>query len=133
VLRLTEKQYARLMRGEPIGRASKFGNKKTQVDGLWFDSAWEARHYQELKLLELAGCIRKLQRQVKFVLTMRGARITSICLDFVYEERTPTGWTTVYSDAKSQPTRTRAWRMKAKMFLAQYGSPIREVFHHGRR
>lgn len=46
----------------------KYQSKKTVVDGMTFDSLKEARRWQELKLLEKAGQIRDLQRQVKFVL-----------------------------------------------------------------
>jgi hypothetical protein len=34
---------------------SKFHAKRTQVDGIWFDSKAEAGRYGELKLLERAG------------------------------------------------------------------------------
>jgi hypothetical protein len=30
---------------------SKFGNKKTLVDGIWFDSKKEAKRYQDLVLM----------------------------------------------------------------------------------
>jgi len=33
----------------------KYGNKKTVVDGITFDSMREANRYRELKLLERAG------------------------------------------------------------------------------
>lgn len=47
---------------------SKYNSKKTVVDGQKFDSKKEARRYQELLLLEKAGAIKNLSRQVKFVL-----------------------------------------------------------------
>ena len=47
---------------------SKYNSKKTVVDGQTFDSKKEARRYQELLLLEKAGEIQNLSRQVKFVL-----------------------------------------------------------------
>ncbi len=46
----------------------KYRSRKTEVGGVVFDSQREARRYQELLLLEKAGAIRDLQRQVKFVL-----------------------------------------------------------------
>ena len=42
----------------------KYGNKKTQFAGLTFDSKAEARRYGELQLLERAGLISNLRRQV---------------------------------------------------------------------
>ena len=47
---------------------SKYNAKKTTVDGIEFDSQKEARRFRELVLLERAGLIQDLQRQVKFVL-----------------------------------------------------------------
>lgn len=46
----------------------KYNNRKIIVDGITFDSKKEAGRYKELKTLERAGVIQKLQRQVKYVL-----------------------------------------------------------------
>ena len=46
----------------------KYGNKKTIVDGIEFDSAKEARRYCELKLLQRAGKIEGLELQKEFEL-----------------------------------------------------------------
>jgi len=47
---------------------SKYGNKRTVVDGITFDSKREAQRYQELKLMEHAGEIFNLEIQPKFEL-----------------------------------------------------------------
>ena len=47
---------------------SKFGNKKTLIDGIWFDSKKEANRYIELKLLQSAKIIRNLMTQQVFEL-----------------------------------------------------------------
>lgn len=47
---------------------NKYRNKKIIVDGEVFDSNREYRRWCELKLLEKAGKISGLERQVKFVL-----------------------------------------------------------------
>ena len=47
---------------------NKYGSKKVEVNGIVFDSKKEAKRYQELLLLEKAGAIQNLQRQVKYVL-----------------------------------------------------------------
>ena len=49
-------------------KSNKYGNRKIQFDGQTFDSKREMRHYTELLLLEKAGKIKDLQRQVKFQL-----------------------------------------------------------------
>lgn len=46
----------------------KYRNKKVVFDGVTFDSIKEKNRYVELKLLERAGEISNLQRQVKFTL-----------------------------------------------------------------
>jgi len=52
-------------RGEEM---SKYGSKKITVDGETFDSMKEYRRFCELRLMEKAGLITNLQRQVKFLL-----------------------------------------------------------------
>lgn len=47
---------------------NKYRNKKVQVDMFVFDSIAESRRYKELKLLEQAGEISKLELQPKFTL-----------------------------------------------------------------
>lgn len=47
-------------------RMRKYHNRKVVVDGIVFDSMKEANRWKELKVLERAGQVRDLQRQVKF-------------------------------------------------------------------
>jgi len=47
---------------------SKYGAKKTEVDGIMFDSMAEARRYGQLLLLGKAGHISGLTLQVPFIL-----------------------------------------------------------------
>ena len=49
-------------------RRNKYGAKPTVVDGVRFASKLEATRWQELKLLERAGKIVDLRRQVKIAL-----------------------------------------------------------------
>ena len=51
-----------------LTKRSKYGNIKTEVDGITFDSKAEARRYGELKLLEMAEEILGFGRQPSFVL-----------------------------------------------------------------
>ena len=48
--------------------ANKYGARRTQVDGIWFDSQKEAARYQELKLLQSIGLIDELELQPVFPL-----------------------------------------------------------------
>lgn len=45
---------------------SKYGNKKTIVDNIAFDSKKEAIYYAELKLLQRSGKVLEFERQVKY-------------------------------------------------------------------
>lgn len=108
---------------------SKYNSKKTVVDGQKFDSKKEANRYQELLLLEKAGVIKNLSRQVKFVLIPSqrdesGKVVERECsykADFTYEE----GIETVVEDVKG--FRTKEYIIKRKLMLYQYGIRIREV------
>lgn len=108
---------------------TKYNNKKITVDGQIFDSKKEANRYKELRLLEKAGVIKNLSRQVKFVLIPsqrdeNGKVIERECsykADFKYEE----GLKTVVEDVKG--FRTKEYIIKRKLMLYQYGIRIREV------
>lgn len=109
---------------------SKYGNRKiTTPDGLTFDSAREYRRWQELKLLERAGQIQNLQRQVAYTLIPKqtdadGKTIERPCVykaDFVYTENGQE----VVEDAKG--ARTKEYIIKRKLMLWQHGIVIREV------
>lgn len=108
---------------------SKYNNKKITVNGQIFDSKKEANRYKELRLLEKAGVIKNLSRQVKFVLIPsqrdeNGKVVERECsykADFTYEE----GIKTVVEDVKGY--RTKEYIIKRKLLLWQYGIRIREV------
>lgn len=110
----------------------KYRNTKTIVDGITFDSKREAARYQELRLLEEAGEIGNLRRQVKFELIPAQydrrnrkllERAVSYIADFVYE----TEGFTVVEDVKSSATKTRDYIIKRKLLLYYYGLRIQEV------
>ncbi len=91
-------------------KGQKYGAQRTTVDGIAFDSKKEARRYQELRVLERAGQIADLQRQVVIELEGRAGPLLTrtgrqmrITVDFAYIDRS-TGLM-VYEDAKGLPTR----------------------------
>ena len=73
----------------------KYRNIPTEIEGIRFDSRAEANRWQELKLLERAGLIRDLQRQVtyelipgvKFEGALRRQPALRLIVDFTYTER----------------------------------------------
>lgn len=118
----------------------KYGNRKAEVDGLTFDSKKEARRWRELSLLQEAGKISQLRRQVKYVLIpaqrepgsrgKRGGIIKGKLLerevayyaDFVYMLN---DGQTVVEDTKG--VRTPEYIIKRKLMLWKYGLRIKEV------
>lgn len=107
--RLTAEQYQQQAKEQGRG-TNKFGAQRETVDGITFDSKREARRWQQLLLLERAGKIADLRRQVPIMLEGRdGPVLTSkgrqmrLTLDFAYTDLA-TGLT-VFEDAKGKPTR----------------------------
>ena len=118
------------LKGEAM---SKYHNKRTMVDGIEFQSKREAERWCELKLMERAGLITDLFRQVpiKLIPAQRDEngkvieRAVGYVADFVYTN-TETG-KTVYEDVKSPATKTKEYIIKRKLALWQYGIRIKEV------
>lgn len=110
------------------------------MDGIEFDSKREGNRYRELLLLERAGAITDLQRQVKYKLLPAQyrpvfdkktrkwkdrciEREVSYVADFVYQQ----DGETVVEDVKSPATKTRQYILKRKMMLFFHGIVIKEV------
>ena len=107
---------------------AKYHNRKVTRDGETFDSVKEYRRFCELRLLERAGAVTDLQRQVKFELIpaqrIDGKVVERACsyvADFVYQERGQQ----VVEDAKGM--RTQEYRLKRKLMLWVHGIRIRET------
>ena len=125
---------------------TKYFNKKTTTsDGITHDSSKEAQRWCELKLLQRAGEISNLQRQVEFELipnqyesqprfSKTGAllkdkvtlveRKCSYLADFVYTDK---NGATIVEDTKSVATQTKDFRIKKKLMLYVHGIKIKIV------
>lgn len=111
-------------------KRSKYGNIRTEINGIKFDSKKEARRYTELLELYKAGKIEGLKLQRVFTLqeaftTPEGERVQAIkyIADFVYEQ----DGITVVEDVKSAATKNNAaYKLKKKMMAAR-GYIIQEV------
>lgn len=55
----------------PAARRSKFGSKKYETMGITFDSVGEGHHYERLVLLQRAGDILTIKRQVEYDLIIK--------------------------------------------------------------
>lgn len=107
---------------------SKYKNRRVTVDGETFDSMREYNRWCELKLLERAGEITGLERQVRLELLPKqevdgkvAERAITYVADFVYKEKGKF----VIEDCKG--FRTDVYRIKKKLVLAKYGVVIRET------
>lgn len=122
----------------------KYGNRKTVIDGIEFDSAKEGRRYCELKLLQRAGRIEDLELQKVFELIpaqyetyarygKKGQRlqdgkrcIEKSCVykaDFAYMQNGQL----IVEDTKSKATKTKDYIIKRKLLLWRYGIRIVEI------
>lgn len=107
---------------------SKYHSKKVVVDGISFDSRKEANRYRELKLLERAGKITELKRQIKYILIpsqrIDGKVVERPCAyvaDFVYRQNGEV----IVEDTKG--FKTKEYVIKRKLMLHVYGIRIKEV------
>jgi len=101
-------------------RRNKFNNIKTEVDGHLFDSKKEAKRYHELKILQAAGDVWKLQLQPRFPLWVNGTKVGTYIADFMYER---SDGTVVVEDVKSPATKTPVYNLKKKILLT-YNPPV---------
>ena len=98
----------------------KYGNRKTRLDGITFDSKHESEVYAELKMRQRAGDIAAMAMQVRFRL---GERIEYIA-DFVVIDAAGAH----VIDAKSDATRRdKVYRIKKKLMREKWGIEIEEV------
>lgn len=95
----------------------KYGARRVEVDGISFASRKEARRYQELKLLERAGKIQNLRRQIRFALVQTVVYVA----DFQYTENGET----VVEDVKGY--RTAEYKRKRRLMLEQHQIAIKET------
>ena len=102
----------------------KYNNTKIRVDGRLFDSKAEAARWQELQLLERAGEITELERQVEYELIpkQKGERAVKYIADFRYVDNEGK---TVVEDTKG--VKTPVWIIKRKLMRRVHGIRVREV------
>lgn len=142
-MKFTEEQYQQILKrqgsagfsgvSKPAPKRPKYGNTKTISGDKVFPSKHQARRYAELELMQSAGQIRNLQREVPFDLIINGQHICTYICDARYELLVHGGtcaehWQPVVEDSKSRPTQKKPeYRIKRKLLEALHGITIQEV------
>ena len=104
-------------------KSSKFGAKKTIVDGITFDSKWESERYGQLKAMERGGIVTDLKLQVKYDIVINDIKICKYIADFVYKEESSDGKIReIVEDAKG--FETPEFKLKKKLMKAVHGIDI---------
>jgi hypothetical protein len=109
-----------------LTRRPKFGNRRTEVDGITFASAREAARYRDLCLMQAAGEIADLTLQPTWVLVVNGLRVGRYSADFAYTDRR-TGQLVVEDVKGGEATKTQAYQLRKKLLLACHGLQVTEV------
>lgn len=111
---------------------SKYGNKKTEVDGYKFDSLAEAAHYRYvLKPRLLSGEISHLEVHPRYEIVIDGKKICRYEADFRYIDHKLIGkegqiGCRVVEDVKGY--KTAVYKLKKKLVEAMYpGTTIVEI------
>lgn len=117
------------MRHNIYQSAFKYHNKKTEIDGVVFDSRKEAARWHELKLMERAGLISDLQRQVVFNLIPNlkddSGRVVERSVKYIADFAYIQDGVAVVEDVKG--LRTREYVLKRKMMLYFHGIRVKEI------
>lgn len=106
-------------------RKNKFNNTVVFEGEEKFDSKKEYNRWCELKLLERAGVITNLKRQIPFVLVEKSeyGRELKYVSDFCYWEQGKY----IVEDVKSTATKTPLYRFKKRLLAEKYGIVITEI------
>lgn len=108
---------------------NKYGAKKTEVDGIVFDSMKEATRYCELKLMERQGLIKELHRQVRIELIPKTDKYRAVVYvaDFQYRD-VKTGLVQ-YEDVKGcrEGAAYEMFKLKKKLMYWRYGKDVIEI------
>ena len=101
-------------------KLNKYHAKKTEVDGIKFDSKKESDRYATLMLLEKAGAIKDLVLQPRFLLqekfrcNSKTIRKIEYVADFQYKCKGKL----IIEDVKGQ--KTQVYMLKKKLFMYKY-------------
>lgn len=109
--------------GKKQGRPSKFNAIAVQTEHGRFDSKMEYQRFLQLQLLERAGKISNLKKQVSYPLIAGDTLVCTYIADFVYEENGKL----VVEDSKG--FKTKEYQLKKKLMKKLLDIDIFETGH----
>ena len=127
-LTLTREAAKKILDKRIDQRVSKYKARgRRDAEGIYWASKREEKAWHELKIRERKGEIWQLKRQVPFELCVpiqRGegvAHVADIVIDFIFIENSK------LRAQDSKGVRTPLFKLKKKMFEAQYGILLEEI------
>jgi hypothetical protein len=122
--RSSERMSAAEVRAEMAKpKRSKYGARKTVLDGIKFDSKAEANYYAALKQRETAGEVYEVDLQPPFALTVNGHLVATYRADFQF-------WDSIERRTRVVDVKgfdTPVSKLKRKMVKALYGVDVEIV------
>lgn len=113
-------------------KVGKYRNRKVEHEGMTFDSEKELRRWRVLVLMQDAGHITELRRQVAFELApavrLDGEARMKTALRYIADAVYVQDGKLIVEDVKSKPTRTTAiYRAKKHLLATVHNLQIKEV------
>ena len=108
----------------PEEKHNKYHNIPCVLEGVNYDSGKEAGRGQELGLAMKAGEIICIAYHPRFLISPENSKPIYYEPDFVYLD---SQLKVHVEDVKSEPTKTRTYKIKKKLFEGKFGIPIEEV------
>lgn len=124
--KMNPQEWKEYMAKKNAARQSMFKAIPTQTaDGQKFKSILESAFYNRMWVLQKAGEVQLIEREVRYELIVNGVFLAAYLLDF---RITYTDGRIEYVDCKSTATKTPLYMIKKGLMLALYGIELKEVF-----
>lgn len=105
--------------GSLVRKRHKYGaapkEKRTNAEGIVFDSKREMEVYEALRLQLKAGLIKRLDRQVKYPILLNDVHVCTVIIDFRVTHPDHS-----LEAIEVKGVATPVWRLKEKLFRAAY-------------
>jgi hypothetical protein len=126
----TQKAWRELTKAAKVAKRSKFNARKTERDGILFDSKREADTWPLIRAMRDREQIFNLERQKTYTLVVNGVHICNYRSDFEWDEFAtpdPTNMAERHVVADVKGFRTREYLIKRALMKAIHGIEIREL------